>query len=28
LRDEAPGCDVRLFYPELLMQTDGRGIGT
>ncbi len=23
LRAEAPGTDVRLFYPELLMQTDG-----
>ncbi len=23
LRDEAPGCDIRLFYPELLMQSDG-----
>jgi len=23
LREEAPGTDVRLFYPELLMQSDG-----
>jgi len=23
LRDETPDCDVRLFYPELLMQEDG-----
>jgi hypothetical protein len=23
LREEAPGTDVRLFYPELLMQNDG-----
>lgn len=23
LTRETPGCDVRLFYPELLMQTDG-----
>lgn len=23
LREEAPGCDIRLFYPELLMQADG-----
>ncbi len=26
LREEAPGCDVRLFYPELLMQTDGEDL--
>jgi hypothetical protein len=23
LAKEAPGCDIRLFYPDLLMQTDG-----
>lgn len=23
LREEAPGCDIRLFYPDLLMQEDG-----
>jgi DNA helicase HerA-like ATPase len=23
LRKEAPGCDIRLFYPDLLMRSDG-----
>lgn len=26
LQQESPGCTVRLFYPELLMQTDGEGL--
>ncbi len=27
LREEAPGYEVRLFYPELLMQADGERVG-
>jgi uncharacterized protein len=26
LREEAPNCDIRLFYPELLMQNDGEDL--
>lgn len=26
LANEAPGCDIRLFYPDLLMQTDGEAL--
>jgi len=26
LREEAPGCEVRLFYPELLMQKSGEAL--
>lgn len=26
LRKETPGCDIRLFYPELLMQKDGEAL--
>lgn len=26
LQEEAPGCDVRLFYPDLLMQKGGEGL--
>src|SRR5262249_18282910 len=25
LAEEAPGCEIRLFYPELLIQKDGEG---
>jgi len=28
LAEEAPGCDIRLFYPELLIQKDGEGTVT
>jgi DNA helicase HerA-like ATPase len=28
LAEEAPGCEVRLFYPELLIQKDGEAIIT
>jgi DNA helicase HerA-like ATPase len=28
LRQEAPGCEVRLFYPELLIQKDGEDLVT
>jgi hypothetical protein len=26
LGKEAAGCDIRLFYPDLLMQTDGEAL--
>ncbi|WP_448208602.1 ATP-binding protein [Azospirillum sp. sgz302134] len=26
LQEEAPGCDIRLFYPDLLMQRGGEGL--
>jgi DNA helicase HerA-like ATPase len=26
LSQEAPGCDIRLFFPDLLMQTDGEAL--
>ncbi|MBF0332696.1 MAG: ATP-binding protein [Alphaproteobacteria bacterium] len=26
LQEEAPGCDIRLFYPDLLMQQGGEGL--
>ncbi|SFX64481.1 hypothetical protein SAMN04244548_01577 [Paracoccus pantotrophus] len=28
LRVEAPGCEIRLFFPELLIQKDGEGLVT
>ena len=28
LQKEAPGCDIRLFYPELLIQKDGEDLVT
>tara|TARA_B100000378_G_scaffold245608_1_gene216554 strand:- start:8366 stop:10051 length:1686 start_codon:yes stop_codon:yes gene_type:complete len=28
LQAEAPGCDIRLFFPELLIQKDGEGLVT
>ena len=28
LAEEAPGCEIRLFYPELLIQKDGEAIVT
>lgn len=28
LRAESPGCDIKLFFPELLIQKDGEGLVT